>query len=243
MELKDLSKKQRKELLSIKPLLHLYGYEEKADMCDDKPDICLPSLRYRRIGIEVTEYTIPNDEEDFEAFRSILLDYIVNISGRKQNEVMQKYSKEKEYRLSVWLYGGLFPRIPSIKKKKEQIFKELDTFAFPQQKCLNNQYIASLEIEEISNSQITESNVRILYIEPFSYIDEKLLQKHIIIKENKLRAYKTEDRNKTIREYWLAITISDPIQVDLRYFQLQNRIVSQYDKIFLIKGIDCIQIK
>jgi len=40
MEIKDLSPKQHKELVSISPLLCQYGYIESADMCSDKPDIC-----------------------------------------------------------------------------------------------------------------------------------------------------------------------------------------------------------
>ena len=242
MELKDLSKKQRRELLSINPLLCLYGYEESADMCSDKPDICLPSSLDRQIGIEVTEYTNPNDEKDFEAFYGILRDYVSNISGRKQNVVMQNYSKEKEYRLTVWLQSGFFPRIPNVKKKREQIYKELDSLAFPQQEVLDNQYIVYLRIEDVSDYQPTDI-VRIVYIEPFGQIDEMLLRKRIGVKESKLRAYKADRKNINISEYWLAVTISDPIQVDLEYFQLHNPIVSQYDKIFLIKGIKCVQIK
>ena len=94
MEIKDLSPKQHKELVSISPLLCQYGYIESADMCSDKPDICLPSKNNRQIGIEVTEYTYSMDEESFSVVHRLLQDYISSISERKQNNVLQKYSKD-----------------------------------------------------------------------------------------------------------------------------------------------------
>lgn len=51
MEIKDLSPKQYKELVSISPLLCQYGYIESADMCSDKPDICLPSKTTDRLEL------------------------------------------------------------------------------------------------------------------------------------------------------------------------------------------------
>ena len=97
MEIKDLSPKQHKELVSISSLLCQYGYNESADMCSDKPDICLPSKNNRQIGIEITEYTYPKDEKDFSALYHLLKDYISGISERKQNVALQKFSKEIGY--------------------------------------------------------------------------------------------------------------------------------------------------
>jgi hypothetical protein len=243
MKIENLSSKQRDELHSINPLLCIYGYEEWADMCSDSPDICLPSSMDRQIGIEVTDYTFQKDKMDFSAFSNILVDYIQHISERWKNKELKTYSAEKNYSLTVWLHGGSFPRIEKIKKKKEQIFEELDCFAFPDSDCHDNQYIASAKIDEISNSKITESIVRIPYIEAYGKINEEKLLNCIKGKEEKLVAYKTNDKNRNIREYWLAIIVSDPIQVDIRNFRLSCVLDSSYDKIYLIKGIDCVQIK
>ena len=243
MEIKDLSPKQRRELLSINSLLCKYGYGESADMCSDRPDICLPSSMNRRIGIEVTEYTNPNDKKAISTFCHILKEYLLSISERKQNSDAQKYSKEKKYCMTVWLHGGFFPRIDNIKQKKKQIFEELDRFAFPCDGTFINEYIASVEIEEILNPEITESIVRIPYVEEYSLIDEAILLNCIISKEEKLREYKKIKENNSIREFWLAIIISDPMQVNIYDFKLHNTIISGYNKIFIIKGIDCIRIK
>ena len=97
--------------------------------------------------------------------------------------------------------------------------------------------------EEITNPEVSESIVRIPYVEVYSQIDEALLQNCIRGKEEKLREYKNIKENKSISEYWLAIIISDPIQVDIKDFKLHGTIKSDYNKIFLIKGIHCIQIK
>ena len=76
MEIKDLSSKQHKELVSISPLLCQLGYIENADMFSDKPDICLPSKNNRQIGIEVTEYTYSKDEESISVVHRLLQDYV-----------------------------------------------------------------------------------------------------------------------------------------------------------------------
>ena len=68
-----------------------------------------------------------------------------------------------------------------------------------------------MELEEIINSEITESIVRIPYVEAYSQIDETMLLNCIRGKEEKLREYKNIEDNKSISEYWLAIIISDPI--------------------------------
>ena len=243
MEIKDLSPKQRKELVCISSLLCQYGYNESADMCSDKPDICLPSKNNRQIGIEITEYTYPKDEKDFSALYRLLKEYISGISERKQNVALQKFSKEKHYCLTVWLHGGSFPRISNVSRQRKQIIDELDRFAFPSHESIVNKYIATLEIEEITNPEVSESIVRIPYVEVYSQIDEVLLQNCIRGKEEKLREYKNIKENKSISEYWLAIIISDPIQIDIKDFKLHGTIKSDYNKIFLIKGIQCIQIK
>lgn len=243
MELKDISPKQRKELLNINPLLCKYGFEECADMCSDRPDICLPSIHNRQVGIEVTEYTNPNDKRDISAFRSLIEQYLSELSKRDLNLNTHKYSEEKHYCLTVWLHGGSFPRIDNINRRKKQLFEELDRFAFPHCKHFTNEYIHSLRIEEITSPEISNSIVRISYVEAYSQIDEKALLKCISSKEGKLREYRDIKDNNNIREYWLAIIISDPIQVDIRGFQLNATISSDYNKIFLIKGIQCVQIK
>ena len=243
MEIKDLSPRQHKELVSISPLLCQCGYIESADMCSDKPDICLPSKTNRQIGIEVTEYTYPKDEESISVVHRMLQDYISGISERKLNNVLQKYSKDKHYCLTVWFHGGSFPRINKINRHKKQIFEELDRFAFPCCESFVNDYIASLELEEITNSEITESIVHIPYVEAYSQIDETMLLNCIRGKEEKLREYKNIEDNKSISEYWLAIIISDPIQIDIKNYQLHDTLISGYNRIFLIKGIHCVQIK
>lgn len=243
MEIRELSPKRCKELQSINSLLCKYGYEENANMCSDRPDICLPSIQDRRVGIEVTEYTNPNDRRDISALRRLLEQYLSEISERKLNIIMRKYSKEKRYCLTVWLHGGSFPRIEIIHRLKEQFFEELDRFAFYHCRDFVNNYIHSLVIEEITNPEITKSIVRIPYVEAYSQIDETILLNCIRGKEEKLREYKNIKDNKNIREYWLAIIISDPKQVDISDFQLNTTITSGYNKIFLIKDIHCIQIK
>lgn len=212
-------------------------------MCSESPDFCLPCSQNRRVGIEVTEYTNPNDRKAISAFRQLLEKYVSEISERKLNAIMQKYSKEKHYCLTVWLHGGSFPRINHINRLKEYIYEELDRFAFPCSGHIVNDYISSLEIEEITNPEITESIVRIPYVETYSQINEATLLNCIKGKEEKLREYKNNKDNKNIKEYWLAIIISDPMQVDISDFQLQATITSGYNKIFLIKDIHCIQIK
>jgi len=49
--------RHQEELANASPIIKLLGYRQvKFDMCDDRPDIVLPSRTIRDIGIEVTDY-------------------------------------------------------------------------------------------------------------------------------------------------------------------------------------------
>ena len=148
--------KHQEELVIASPIIRLLDYDQISfEMCDDSPDIVLPSRKVRQKGIEITHYL--HDD---------------NIIEEKKDLFGQGYS----------------------------IIEETD-------------------------------------------IDYNLFLKRIQDKEIKLNAYKTDIRNKTIKEYTLVINVHSAEMIDIKKCVLPESVESHYDKIYIVDVEQYRQIK
>lgn len=139
--------KHQEELVVASPIIKLFGYNQTCfEMCDDSPDIVLPSRKVRQKGIEVTDY----------------------------------------------LHGNNI-------------------------------------IEEINDLQNQGYTIR-----EETDIDYNLLYSRILDKEIKLNNYKTDKKNKAIKEYILVINVPSAELIDINRCVLPTDFKNHYDKIYIV---------
>ena len=68
--------KHLNELGKVSNVIMELGYEPNELMCDDRPDIVLPSKTERKIGIEVVNYSTHRYEESESVLYKIFNEYI-----------------------------------------------------------------------------------------------------------------------------------------------------------------------
>ncbi len=239
--------KQNKELLSISPLIRSLGYTPNSNMCGDRPDIYLPSVKNKEIGIEVTEYAerfYLKDEGNKEVrgnlqlkaqqdLKKIMDSYIEYFDNRKKNN--KYYSKESGYRITIWFVGGLFPYQYNIKDYKNVIFREIDNYLFLSNSFIDNEFIADVRIELIPNASKSVIDYQRGYVDCMTFIDDNVISEIIKEKNDKLLKYKECESNKSIKEFWLAICLPSRIQNVFPNYRVPLDIKSSYAKIFFIQ--------
>ena len=231
--------KKKEELMISTLLLHQLGYEPDDKMSSEGPDIIIPSKEHGNIGIEVTKYLNKTDSACLNNFNKVLEDYAVLFDKKKKEDI--RYDPNISYRIRVFLQGGFAPSIKEWKHKKECIFEEIDRYLFPSQSLINNEYVEYANKYEAPN--LPKTKVELSYIGVYGEIDEELLFSRIRDKEEKLKKYKTLEKNKELKEYFLLIFIPELHQVDIKGYQLPKDYKTEYDRIYLTKGADCLQIK
>ena len=232
-----ISEKQKKELYSIRPLLYKFGFIPDESMCDDKPDICLKSHDNKIVGIEVINYTHTELHKNINTFNNLLKEYTKQFDEKK---LSSEHYKQRPYRIKIWMSDGNYPNETEYKKCKDSIFREIDAFLFPNGTQFNIHYIAFAEAVELPSCLKTKAEI--MYVVKYEQIEETIILDCINKKERKLACYKRLPKNNIITQYWLAICFPEHEQVDVKDFSLPNGVVSNYNKIFLIKGADCIEI-
>lgn len=256
METTNNSKsKQDKELSEIVPLIRSIGYTTNSNMCGDRPDICIPSIENKEIGIEVTDYAEryylkPNSNDKkrgnlqikaHKDFEKILDSYIEYFDNKEKDN--RYYSKDSRYRISIWLSGGLFPFQDNLKDYKNVIFKEIDNFLFPSNTFIDNEFIVDVRLELISNASRSVIDYQRGYIDSMTPVDDNVISDIIKEKNNKLLAYKECKNNESIKEYWLAICLPYRVQDVTEKYRVPLNIQTDYDKIFFVQDCRAWQIK
>ena len=127
--------KHIEELGKASRIIKELGYEPDELMCDDRPDIVLPSKTNRKIGIEVVNYSTRRYEESESVLYKIFNEYIT--------ERLDKRS-DIRYEIGVMFTNLQVPVGINYKKVKEQLFDEIDSLMLPNRPQMNRQYIESV---------------------------------------------------------------------------------------------------
>lgn len=200
-------------------------------MCDDRPDIVLPSKTDRRIGIEVVTYSTHRYEESENVLYKIFQEYI---------ERLDKCS-EKRYEIGVMFTNLEVPIDINYKKVKEQIFDEIDSLLLPNQPAMNRHFIESVTAWE--NPGVEHSFIACDTVVEYDDLDEKTLLDCIKRKENKLKDYKVLEKNCTIKEYYLVVFFPINEHAEMRNYLLPDTFKTSYDRIYLVDSFYTNRIK
>lgn len=199
------------------------GYEPDESMCDDRPDIVLPSKTDRQIGIEVVTYSTHCYEESENVLYKMFNEYI--------EERLDKRSAIR-YEIGVMFTGLHVPVGINYKKIKKQLFDEIDSLMLPNQPPMNRKYIESVTAWE--NPGVEHSFMTYDTVVVYEELNEKILLECINGKEQKLKDYKTLTMNSTISEYYLVIFFPINEHAELRGYTLPETFKTDYDRIYLV---------
>lgn len=241
--------KQEKELSRISPLIRSIGYTPNFSMCGDRPDICIPSIENKEIGIEVTEYAeryhskVESNKEvrgnlqlkARQDLKKIMDSYIEYFDNREKDN--RYYPKKSGYRITIWFAGGLFPYQYNLKNYKNVIFKEIDNFLFPSNTFINHEFIADVRLELIPNASKSFIDYQRGAVDCMTPVDDNVIAEIIKEKNNKLLKYKECESNESIKEFWLAICLPNPIQDVTEKYRVSSNIQTDFDKIYFVQ--DC----
>ena len=214
--------KHRDELSKASHIIRELGYEPNISMCEDRPDIVLPSKTDRRIGIEVVTYSTHRYEESENVLYKIFQEYI---------ERLDKCS-EKRYEIGVMFTNLEVPVDINYKKVKEQIFDEIDSLLLPNQPAMNRHFIESVTAWE--NPGVEHSFIACDTVVEYDDLDEKTLLDCINKKENKLQGYRLLEDNNSISEYYLVVFFPINEHAELRNYLLPDTFKTGYDRIYLV---------
>lgn len=211
------------ELGKASRIIREFGYVPDESMCDDRPDIVLPSKTDRQIGIEVVTYSTHRYEESENVLYKIFNEYI--------EERLDKRS-ETRYEIGVMFTNLQVPVCINYKKIKEQLFDEIDSLMLSNQPPMNRQYIESVTAWE--NPGVEHSFIACDSFVIYEALDEKTLLDCINRKEQKLKGYKTLAENSTISEYYLVVFFPINEHAELRGYTLPETFKTDYDRIYLV---------
>lgn len=215
--------KHRDELFKASRIISELGYVPNESMYSDKPDICLPSADDRQIGIEVVTYSTHRYEESENALYKIFNEYI--------EERLDKYS-DIRYEIGVLFTGLSIPVNINYKKKKEQIFKEIDSLMLPNQPQIERHYIESITAME--NPGAEHSFISCDSVDEYDDLHEQTLLDCIRGKEQKLKNYKAMLENTSINEYYLVVFFPTNEHAELRGYTLPETFQTDYNRIYLV---------
>lgn len=223
--------KHRDELSKASHIIRELGYEPNISMCDDRPDIVLPSKTDRRIGIEVVTYSTQRYEESENVLYKIFQEYI---------ERLDKCS-EKRYEIGVMFTNLEVPVDINYKKVKEQIYDEMDSLLLPNRPAMSRHFIESVTAWE--NPGVEHSSITCDTVVVYDDLDEKILLDCIKKKENKLQGYRLLEDNNSISEYYLVVFFPINEHAELRNYLLPDTFKTGYDRIYLVDSFYANRIK
>ncbi len=221
--MKKTDNKHIDELFKASRIIKELGFVPNESMCDDRPDIVLPSKTDRQIGIEVVAYSTHRYEESEDVLYKISNEYI--------EERLDKRSSIR-YEIGVMFMDLHIPIDINYKKVKKQIFDEIDSLMLPNQPSMNRQYIESVTAWE--NPGVEHSFITCDSVVVYEKINEKILLDFIIVKDQKLKGYKMLAENCTINEYYLVVFFPFNEHAELRGYTLPETFKTDYNRIYLV---------
>ena len=211
------------ELGKASRIIKELGYEPDESMCDDRPDIVLPSKTDWQIGIEVVTYRTHRYKKSENILYKIFNEYI--------EEWLDKRSSIR-YEIGVMFTKLQVPIDINYQKVKKQLFDEIDSPILPNQSLMNRQYIESVTAWE--NPSVEHSFITCDSFVIYENLDEKTLLDCIYRKEQKLKIYKMMDVHSTISEYYLVFFFPLTEHAELRGYTQPDTFKTEYDHIFLV---------
>lgn len=221
MSIEDI--KHKDELGKASRIIKELGYEPDKSMCEDRPDIVLPSTTDRQIGIEVVTYSTHRYEESENVLYKIFNEYI--------EERLDKRS-DTRYEIGVMFTNLQVPVSINFKKVKAQLFDEIDSLMLPNRPPMDRQYIESVTMQE--NPGVEHSFIGCDTVVEYEELNEEILLDCISGKEQKLKGYKTLLKNSTISEYYLVVFFPINEHAELRGYTLPETFRTDYDRIYLV---------
>lgn len=211
------------ELYKASQIIEELGFEPNVRMCNDRPDLVLPSIADSKVGIEVVTYSTHRYEEAEDALYKILEEYI--------DERLDKRS-EKRYEIGIYFNDLSMPTDINFQKEKEQIFDELDDLLFFHRPLKNHLYLADVTIAE--NPGVNRSFIGQDTVVVYDDLNEQVLLECIKHKERKLKEYKSLEKNQSIQEYYLVIFFPLKEHAEIRGYALPKTFETDYNRIYLV---------
>ena len=229
---KNSNKKKAELFIQAGKVIELLGFKPAMEMCDEKPDLVLPSKTDRQIGIEVTEYIRKELAKNEDSIYKILREYAKRLDKKT----------DKRYLINVDFQYGEMPTNVLFNSIKEDIFKEIDSFIFPNDIKVTLKYIENVSITEVPGIEESFASLGAqVYV--YGETNEELILDCIRKKEKKLTEYKSLPQNQTINEYYLVIYASILEHPEVRDYNLPEDFKSDYDRIYFVDYFEMKQLK
>lgn len=224
--------KQYEEKHIVLPLLKDLGYSEDNLESGDRPDIKVSLGDGKKLGIEVTHYTITDNKRIIPVLHDILDGYAEHLSK----------ITPLQYQVTVYFLGVDYPSDSHLKEHSEDIYRELDCFIPGHEKPLfSPKYVEDVLFWPSPNIPTHTSEAVAIEYGP---VDEQVLQSIIRKKEKKLERYKLDlEHNGELKEYWLVINFSLEEKTDLRTITLPIDFQTSYDRVYLVDDLYHLRIK
>lgn len=229
---RDDNKKKAELFIQAGKVIESLGYKPAMEMCDEMPDIVLPSIQDRQIGIEVIEYIRNDLAKTEDSIYKILRQYTKRLDKKT----------DKRYYIDVdFPYEGM-PTDIHFNSVKEEIFNEIDSFIFPNDIKTTLKYISDISITEVPGMEESFAGLDAqVYV--YGETNEQLLLDCIKKKEKKLKEYKLLSQNQTIKEYYLVIYASILEHPEVRDYCLPDDFMSDYDRIYFVDYFEIKRLK
>ncbi len=228
---KEYHKKFEELNLAFK-VIDMLGYKPSLAMSDEGPDFVLPSKDDRQIGIEVTKYIYQKKAKDIAALNCFLNDYANHFDENNQ----------MHGEITIYFNYGELPTGIPFKDIKKQLFLEIDQLILSEDIGIKQQYIEEAYFDE--NPSVHNSCAH-LGLSGYEYgnVNPDHLQHCIQKKEHKLKDYKEDAKNATIKEFYLIIYASPSEHPEVRKYKLPDGFKSQYDRIYFVDDFEINQLK
>lgn len=229
---KDDNKKKTELFIQAGKVIESLGYKPVLEMLYETPDIVLPSIQDKQIGIEVTEYIRNDLAKNEDSIYKILRQYTKKLDKKT----------DKRYYIDVDFPYGEMPADIHFNSVKEDIFNEIDSFIFPNDIKTTLKYISDISITEVPEMEESFAGLGAqVYV--YGETNEHLLLDCIKKKEKKLKEYKSSSKNQTIKEYYLVIYASILEHPEVRDYSLPKDFKSDYDRIYFVDDFEMKQLK
>lgn len=214
--------KQYEEKHIVLPMLKDLGYSEDNLEPGDRPDVKVSLGDGKKLGIEVTHYTITDNKRIIPVLHDILDGYSEHLSQ----------ITSLQYQIGVYFWGVEYPNEKHLKQYREEIYQEIDSF-IPghEQNLIHRKFIEDVIFCPSPGTPTHASEV--VALEGGEVVEEVLLNK-IREKETKLVKYKKDSKNNDVQQYWLVIYFATEEKTDFRKYTLPEDFQTTYDRIFLV---------
>ena len=205
----------------ILPIFRKFGLSIESADFKDSPDVRFVLPDGTRIGAEITQYISSQNKQISAAIDDVLLDYNAHLSSLTS----------LRYQVNVCFRWKTPREMKNLKKHKDQIFKEIDSFIPGHLKLENLEFIEYAHFYHFQDLDNFTGQMGAWWDEQ---IDEDQIVKTISKKESKLAQYKQNVNN--VDEFWLVIYADYSERTDITQYVPNKVIKSGFDHIYLCEA-------